>query len=74
MTQKIKKVQLIIFHTIYVFHPIGYRARRLLDSRSKIDEDRNDQLETELKAMTITADEMASKYEEVGNFDGDVAD
>ena len=42
------------------------RARRLLDSRSKIDEDRCDQLEAQLKQMTLTADDMGSKYEEVG--------
>ena len=42
------------------------RARRLLDSRSKIDEDRCEQLEVQLKTMTLTADDMGSKYEEVG--------
>ena len=42
------------------------RARRLLDSRSKIDEDRTEQLEAQLKNMTLTADDMGAKYEEVG--------
>lgn len=45
--------------------PTPYRARRTLDSRSKIDEDRCETLESQLKKLELIASEAETRYEEV---------
>ena len=42
------------------------RARRTLDSRITIDEDRNEELEAQVKKLDIIANEAETRYEEVG--------
>ena len=46
-------------------HAAYFRARRTLDSRSKIDEDRCETLEMQLKKLEIIATEAENRYEEV---------
>lgn len=56
------KGQIDLWH----LHDACCRARRTLDSRSKIDEDRCEQLETQLKKLELIANEAETRYEEVG--------
>lgn len=51
--------------------PPVFRQRRTLDSRSKIDEDRAETLELQLKKLEIIANDAETKYEEVGYHDND---
>lgn len=51
---------------LWHLHDACCRARRTLDSRSKIDEDRCEQLESQLKKLELIANEAETRYEEVG--------
>lgn len=55
----------------YCMLPPVCRARRTLDTRSKIDEDRCEELETQLRKLEIIASEAENRYEEVGYYGND---